>query len=203
MGGHTSRRLRLNVRGQDDATCGATSLWMILDYLNCEVTHEGIVDLTNTSHEGANHEDLVHGALQTGATVFEKAGGGLDELAEFCRNGLPCLFGWWSIDETIADHAEHFSHDWSDEERSRRDCGHFSVVAGVSSSSVWIVDPQNDSEGRLVGNRKVPAPTFEEFWYDTDTADLILINRWYMVASFDRGLLRDIAPLGGILHSPT
>jgi hypothetical protein len=160
--------------------------------------------LANATIDGIDHGDLVRAACKLGATVFVKSGGKLGELRWFLDRGLPAIVGWWSM----AEGDRPFDPRWGRAERRRRDCGHFSVVAGMTDRTVQIVDPQwylrDNGHLAVVGKVDIPRARFLASWYDTDTPAFVRVKRWYMIINFSgmtfadriRGG-RDHAPLAG------
>jgi hypothetical protein len=85
--------------------------------------------------------------------------------------GLPVIVGWWSMG---ADDS-HFDRGWSLEERRARDCGHYSVVCGVTATGLVFMDPERDAVCEMTEE------AFEAVWYDTDGDAYERVSRWYMV----------------------
>lgn len=194
------RPIELDVRpfGQPEAQCGNTSLRMVCWYhgLRRRPTIAELARLASATNDGIDHGNLVSAACKLGATVFSKAGGTLAELRWFLERGLPAIVGWWSM--SAGD--RHFDPGWTRAERRRRDCGHFSVVAGMTDRTVRIVDPQwrlrDNGRRAVVGKVDVPRARFLATWYDTDTAAFALVERWYMIVNFAGATFADRVPGG-------
>jgi len=199
------RSIELAVRpfGQPEAQCGNTSLRMVCWYhgLRRRPTIREIAQLAHTTSDGTDHAGLIRAARTLGATVFSKSGGKLSELRWFLEQGLPAIVGWWSMDAGDLP----FDPRWTLAERRRRDCGHFSVVAGMTDHTVRIVDPQwyqrENHHLAVVGNVDVPRARFLATWYDTDTSAFTLVKRWYMVVNFAAMSFADRIP-GGRDYAP-
>jgi hypothetical protein len=199
------RSIELDVRpfGQPEAQCGNTSLRTVCWYhgLRRHPTIRELARLAHATSDGIDHADLVRAACKIGATVFSKSGGKLAELRWFLDQGLPAIIGWWSMDAGDLP----FDPRWTLAERRLRDCGHFSVVAGMTDHTVRIVDPQwhQQKNGRLavVGNVDVPRARFLGTWYDTDTSAFKLEKRWYMIVNFTGTRFADRIR-GGRDHAP-
>ncbi len=173
--------LDVPVFGQREAECGNTSLKAVLWHLGRRVSAAELARLAGADRDGINHAGLVAAAGRAGAAVFERAGGSLAELRWFLGRGHPVIVGWWSLDP--GDH--HFDPAWSLAERRQRDCGHFSVVIGIDTTRLLLMDPQWERRGgrwRVVGRRWMPHATFRRAWYDTDTDAYQRVVRWYLVA---------------------
>jgi ABC-type bacteriocin/lantibiotic exporter with double-glycine peptidase domain len=181
-------RIHLEVpvfRQETGYECGSTSLKSVLWYHKRRVTAEELRRLCGVRRDGVDHGKLVRGAEKLGATVLAKSGGTLAELRGFLRDGLPIIVGWWSRDPEADD--VHFQESWPLPERRRRDCGHYSVVSGISDERIWLMDPQQElSRGhwRVVGDTSMTHRDFLEVWYDTDTDRYVRVDRWMMVVRF-------------------
>jgi ABC-type bacteriocin/lantibiotic exporter with double-glycine peptidase domain len=162
--------------------CGNTSLAAVVQYLGRQGSPAELAVLARTGEDGTDHAGMIAAAVATGATVFAKAGGTLDELAGFIARGLPVIAGWWSMGPGDRD----FDPRWTLAERRRRDCGHYSVVHGVTPTGLLIMDPQDGDDGRTIGTCEMSDELFERVWYDTDTDRYVQVHRWYMVMSYER-----------------
>ena len=143
---------------------------------------------------------LAQGAAKTGAHVFMKSEGAINELRRFLEQGYPILIGWWSLEPGYT----HFDPKWNLTERMEGDCGHYSVVYHISKEYVWLMDPQQFKhwEGETVygGFRRMRIKDFLKVWYDTDTDDYRKVERWYMVVNYDN---KTFGIPGGVNLSPT
>lgn len=189
--------LPVRTYAQPEAQCGNTSLRMVCGFHRVHATIRELATLAGTTSEGTNHKDLVEAATKKGATVFVKDHGTLDELRFFLEQGLPIIIGWWSMDRGD----KHFDPSWDLPRRKAHDCGHFSVVCGISDKAVYVADPQQSGRGDVVGTTHKPRAKFLATWYDTDTAAYNKVERWYMVPNFTGA--RFAAKLaGGRDHAP-
>lgn len=179
-----STALRVPVFGQGESDCGPTSLKAVCRFHGKRYSARALARLAGGAIDGVDHARLIRAARLTGAHVFSKAEGTLGELAWFVSNGLPVIVGWWSQEQGDVP----FDTKWSLAERRRGDCGHYSVVCGVTKNRVLLMDPQweHPSTGwRIVGMRSLSRRHFLRVWYDTDTKQLRRVDRWYMVVHYD------------------
>ncbi len=189
-------------RQQTGYECGNTSLKSVLWYLGRRRSAKYLRRLCRVRSDGVDHRRVVDAARKLGATVFTKQAGTIADLRWFLRRELPVIVGWWSRDLEAGD--LHFCDGWTLAERKRHDCGHYSVVSGVSNRTVTLMDPQQElSRGhwRGVGNVSMSHRAFLDVWYDTDTDRYVKIDRWLMVVNFDGERFRDRVR-GGRDHLP-
>jgi hypothetical protein len=193
--------LDVPVFGQQEAECGSTSLKAVVWFHGRRLSAKRLRQLCRVTEEGVDHEALVLGAVATGATVYAKAKGTAAELRWFLVHGYPVIVGWWSMDPGDA----HFDPKWSPQQRLDRDCGHFSVVYGMTKRHVLLMDPQwAPTAGRLriVGRRRLPMDAFMGVWYDTDTKAYKKVERWYMVVNYEGRRFAGQFPGGRDYSSP-
>lgn len=185
---------------QRAAECGNTSLKAALWYLGVRRSAAELARLAGTTDEGTEHAGLVAAALASGAAVFERRGGTIDELRFFLGRGLPAVIGWWSRGEG----EPHLDPSWSRAQRRARDCGHFSVVSGLDATRIALMDPDPQLRAgrwRAAPHRWMPIADFRRVWYDTDTPAFRLVEAWYMVVH--RSAERFAPQLGaGVDHRP-
>ena len=163
-----------------DYECGNTSLAAVAQFHGKHYSTTQLAELARTTTAGTDHRNLIEAAVATGATVFARADGSLDELATFVGLGLPVIIGWWSMTGD-----SHYDPTWSLHERRDRDCGHYSVVCGVIAAGFMVMDPQDDDVGQAIGMCQLPAAELDAVWYDTDGDAYERVNRWYMVLNYD------------------
>jgi ABC-type bacteriocin/lantibiotic exporter with double-glycine peptidase domain len=141
------------LRQPSDHECGNTCLAAVAQYFGKPVSIAEMKQLARTTEAGTDHEPMIEAARATGATVYAAAGGTLDDIAGFLARGLPVIVGWWS------------------------ECGHFSVICGVSDGRVVLMDPE-------AGIVELAAEAFEQAWFDTDTDEDVRVDRWYLVLDY-------------------
>jgi hypothetical protein len=182
----TRRRTKIldvPVFGQRTAACGPTSLKAVCWYHGVRLSARRLAALCRLGGDGVDHEPLARAAVATGARVLTHASGTLAELGWFAAAGYPAIVGWWSL----APGDSHLDPSWTAAERRARDCGHYSVVCGVSREHIWLMDPQRELRGgrwRTVGRRRMATRDFLRVWYDTDTSRHVRVDRWYMVLHY-------------------
>jgi len=160
-----------------DYECGNTALAAVLQYLGKHYSVGQLAELANTRNVGTDHADMIAAAVKTGATVFARSGGGktaLEEVVELISRGIPVICGWWSLEGVGLDYDPR----WTLEERSARDCGHYSVLRGYTPSTLLFMDPQE-------GLREYADEEWLRVWYDTDTDAYELVTTWYMALNFE------------------
>jgi predicted double-glycine peptidase len=163
-----------------DYACGNTCLAAVVQFLGRRHTPEELGVLASTTEDGTDHAAMIAAAIGTGATVTANANGTLEELATFLHRGLPVIVGWWSMGASD----RHFDEAWDLAERKQRDCGHFSVVRGLTSTGLLFMDPQDGDDDRTIGYCEKPAKAFESLWYDTDGPAYEKVIGWYMVLEY-------------------
>ena len=191
--------LEVPVFGQRASECGNTSLKAVLWFHGMRLSARRLGRMVGVSELGTDHHGLVRGALAAGARAFERTGGTVGELGWFARRGYPVIVGWWSREEGDA----HFDPRWPLGERRARDCGHYSVVSGVTGRTVALVDPQwklHRGRWRVVGRTRMPRAAFLAVWYDTDGPRYRRVDRWYLVVH--RSDLRFAGRFPGTDHVP-
>lgn len=162
------------MRQATDHECGNTSLAAVLAYLGRPRSPAELAELAGTTLDGTEHAGLIAAARATGATVLDGDHGTLAELEAQLLRGRPVIVGWWSTGPGDLD----LDPQWSVAQRRERDCGHFSVIAGMTATGVVLMDPE-------VGWRELTDAAFERAWYDTDTEHYVKVSGWYLVLDFD------------------
>jgi ABC-type bacteriocin/lantibiotic exporter with double-glycine peptidase domain len=176
--------LAVPVFGQNEGECGNTTLKAVAWYHGRRFSARRLAALCHATADGVDHAMLVAGARKTGGTVFTKVGGTLGELAHFVTLGYPVIIGWWDRDPEDPP----FSRAWSLRERRANDCGHYSVVVGVTADGVWLMDPQWELRKHrlhVIGYRRLSRAALLASWYDTDTDRYVKVARWYMVVNYE------------------
>ncbi len=168
---------------EKSGSCAQASAKIVLDFFKKKWPEKDLWELTGFTEDGTDREPLIEGLRKTGATVSVKNNGTVEDLKKFISMGLPVIVGWWSM--TPEDF--HFNPKWDLEERKKNDCGHFSVISGVSDKSVTIIDPDGYllEIGNKTGKQKMSLKEFKKVWYDTDGPEFKLVRRWMMVLNFN------------------
>lgn len=198
--------LPVPVVGQRTASeCGNTVLTAMVQYFGRFYDSRDMGHLCTTDEDGTNHASLIECAQRTGAYVFEKAKGTLEEVEQFIRYGLPVAIGWWSLDDDKYQHYDPFL-DLSGQERLaarvERDASHFSVLRGISETSLHFMDPQAGDDFRTIGYCEWRIRDFMPLWYDTDTAAYDRVDGWYFAITYGDGFPPFVSKLGGKIHKP-
>lgn len=165
--------LRLKPFRQREAYCGPASMKIVCAYFGRDYEEKYLGDLCGTTFEnGTDHDGMIAGAEAVGATVFAKANGSLADLKRFLfKHRLPVIVGWYSPTQPRKTAFKPGKDDVED---------HFSVVYHVSSTHVYLMDPE--AEG---GRKKIRIGRFLKLWWDTDTEKSIGVKRWFMVMNFE------------------
>ncbi len=150
--------------------CGTTALAAVLRYLGLKCSPATLTTLAGTTGDGTDHDKLVAAARASGVTAMAKDHGTIDELVALVARGLPVIVGWW----TMGPEDQPFDPKWTVDERRARDCGHYSVIHGVTPTGLVMMDPE---EGRC----ELTDEAFDRVWYDTDTDQYVAVQRWYLV----------------------
>jgi ABC-type bacteriocin/lantibiotic exporter with double-glycine peptidase domain len=180
-----NRPLRMIPFMQAPGLCGPASLKIALSYFGKDFSEEELAKLAGASADyGTDHEPMIGALNALGATVFEKAGGTIDELKHFIqKERLPVIVGWWSCYGANPD----FQNTMEDE-------GHFSVIYHISDQYVYLMDPAADACLSRLTLKK-----FLSLWFDTDTPENRRVDRWYIVHNFS-GKIFNLP--GGKNHHP-
>src|SRR5438552_294006 len=83
--------------------CGNTCLTAVARFFGRTADPATFAKLANTTSEGTDHAEMVEAAVASGATVFAKDSGTVDELARWVELGLPPIIGWWSMERGDVD----------------------------------------------------------------------------------------------------
>ncbi|OHA87987.1 MAG: hypothetical protein A2653_02715 [Candidatus Zambryskibacteria bacterium RIFCSPHIGHO2_01_FULL_43_25] len=150
---------------QTTGLCGPSSLRILLSYFGKDYSEAELAQLAQAVSglgrgEGTEHEGMISAAKSTGAYVFAKEGGKIEELEYFVKKEkLPVIIGWFDEDND-----------------------HYSVVVNITDKNIIIVDPATDEPERWI-NRG----TFPRIWFDfVGKEDNIVSWGWYMVVTFEK-----------------
>ncbi|CAN5923699.1 hypothetical protein BH11MYX3_BH11MYX3_00110 [soil metagenome] len=148
-------------------SCGITALAAALRYRGVACSP---ADLAGTTEDGIDHDKLVLAARARGITATANDHGTIAELVELVARGRPVIVGWW----TMGPGDQPFDPAWTLDERRVRDCGHYSVIHGVTPTGLVMMDPE-------AGRCELSDEAFDRVWYDTDTDQYVAVRRWYLV----------------------
>jgi ABC-type bacteriocin/lantibiotic exporter with double-glycine peptidase domain len=165
--------LKLKPFSQRSGYCGPASMKIVCAYFGRDYEEKYLGDLCGTTaDDGTDHIGMLEGAKAVGATVFSKDRATLGDLKRFLhKQHLPVIVGWYSPTQK----RKTVFRPGKDEVED-----HFSVVYHVSSTHVYLMDPE--AEG---GKKKIRIGRFLKLWWDTDTPKCISVQRWMMVMRFD------------------
>lgn len=164
------------------STCGGTCLAAVAQYLGKHISPHDFGEYAETTPEGTDHEQMILGAQRSGATVFAKRHAAPADLVRFVSRGLPVVVGWWSND---AEYPDPYDPKWSLQKKKRLDCGHYSVVTGVTPTGFVFMDPQLDDTGHVVGICEKTTKLWKTIWYDTNGNDYHRVNGWFMALNYE------------------
>jgi len=118
--------------------CGPASLKMVLDYYGVRRSERALARLSGaTRSQGVEAPGLARAARKLGFTALIKDRATLSDIKRYVKKGIPVIVDWFSKDD-----------------------GHYSVVVGVSSDTMYLQDPEI---GRM---RVMSTKTFKRVWFD-------------------------------------
>jgi predicted double-glycine peptidase len=141
------------VRQATPYTCGVACLESILYYYGQEWREDNLAkELKTTQEQGTDYHEIVRFAESKGLKAVAAEGMTVDDLRRACQSGNPVMVAF----QAWGDRPESYANDWDD--------GHYSIVVGVDSRSVFLMDPST------LGNYTfIPIPEFEMRWHDSYT----------------------------------
>ncbi len=151
-------------------SCGDTALAAALRFLGVPCSPAALGTLAGTTEDGTDHAQLLAAARASGLNARANDHGTIAELIALVARGLPVIVGWW----TMGPDDVPFDPSWTLEERRAGDCGHYSVIHGVTPIGLVMMDPE---EGRC----ELTDEAFERVWSDTDTDQYVPVRGWYLV----------------------
>ncbi len=188
---------------QREGYCGPASLAIAAASLGVKDRSSRAWDQTRigrfcgtTAKEGTDHGPLVAGARKIGLTVFEKAGGTIDELKDILGDpDFRVIVGYHSPSDPAQRAFDPERHKAED---------HFAVVRRITPRFIEFMDPEQ-SRSKSGINRVRLDVFLKHRWWDTDgpgSAEQPLrnrVDRWYMAVNA-KGKIIDLA--GGLNHRP-
>jgi hypothetical protein len=185
--------------------CGNTVLTAMAQYFGRFYDSRDMGHLCTTDADGTNHASLIECARKIGAHVFAKNKGTVEEVEDFIRYGLPVAIGWWSLDDESYEHYDPFLDVLPEDRitaRQNRDASHFSVLRGITETTLLFMDPQAGDNGRTIGYCEWRIRDFMPVWYDTDTEAYERVDGWYLAISYGDGFPPFVSKLGGTIYPP-
>lgn len=128
--------------------CGPASLKIVLDYYGINKNEEELAQLAGTTSDlGTDDKGIASAANTLGFKVFIKNESTFSDIEEWLKKGVPVIVNW-------------FTRGRADYESSEVADGHYSVVAGLDDTHIYIQDPEI---GEL---RKIERDDFLRVWFD-------------------------------------
>ena len=157
-------------------TCGATAVRSVLSYWGKEIPEETLIVLLNTTGEaGTPPQNIVNGTQSLGFAAQVRTDLTLTDLEALVRAGVPVIVG-------MEDQRNRSTVLF---EEQGTNAGHYMVVIGFDTTSVWLEDPA------VLGNRIVlPRDAFLARWQiagkDVRSPDAMTVTRMAIVIRGDR-----------------
>jgi len=124
--------------------CGPACLKMVLAYYQIDKSEEELVDLTScTERHGATSEGILEAAQYCGLEGMIRDHSTLENIREMVNEReVPVIVDWFSMTP-----------------REGGD-GHYSVVIGLDTSNIYLIDPEGGKE------RAIKRNIFRRHWFD-------------------------------------
>ncbi len=128
--------------------CGPASLKIVLEYYGIEKTEQELAKLCGVRNDlGTNDQGLKVAAEQLGFTVEIKNESTLEDVEQWLDKKIPVIVNWFTRGRT----------DYTDSDVAD---GHYSVVAGLDETHIYLQDPETGSM------RKLEREDFMTVWFD-------------------------------------
>ena len=155
--------------------CGPASLKMLFSHFDRHLSEDELSRLSKCHPvTGTPHANMINAARKLGFYVFEKPNSNLSEvdlIINACK--LPVIANWFDEDE-----------------------GHYSVVRGLDSKSIYLADPSCRS-----AIHKLNRDFFNDVWFDFKSTNPHLVYwRWIMVCTTEA---QKFKIKGGRYYRPT
>ena len=135
--------IRLTPFNQKPGFCGPAALRVVLAYYGVNVSEERLTELCKTTQkEGTWHKDIVAAARAMEFSVYEKAGGTIEELKKYIVKKTPVIVGWYAFNDD-----------------------HYSVIYNITDAYIHTVDTEGHLKER---KRHMSIKHFKEMWFDYD-----------------------------------
>lgn len=157
------------VRQATDYSCGASALQAVLAYYGVELREDEIVKAVGTDSEvGTLIEKMAEFAVRKGLRAVVKSDLSLGDLDRSLERGHPILVELQAWPEG-GKPKRPYPETWEE--------GHYAVVVGVNSESVYFVDPS------LLGSRGfIPVREFLGRWHNLSSKDT---RQWHTGILFE------------------
>lgn len=128
--------------------CGPASLKIVLDYYGINKDEEELAQLAGTTSDlGTDDEGIATTAKSFGFGVLIKNESNFSDIEEWLKRDVPVIVNW-------------FTRGRADYDSSEVADGHYSVVAGLDDTYIYIQDPE-------IGEmRKIERDDFLSVWFD-------------------------------------
>ena len=128
--------------------CGPASLKIVLGYYGIEKTEKELAEMSGWKKDlGVNDKGIKKATEKLGFKVVIKNNSNFKEIQKWLDREVPVIVDWFTKGRS----------DYSDSETAD---GHYSVVAGLDNSFIYIQDPEI---GKL---RKIKLSDFIKVWFD-------------------------------------
>jgi predicted double-glycine peptidase len=134
-------------------TCGPAALRSIFRYYGVSVPEKELVLLGDVDREGADPEQLRQLAHEYGFRFYARHNQKIANLERWLLEKVPAIV---------------LLQDWG---RNNGRSGHYTVVSGLSESSVLLADPANYTQGDhcvFTKGRRMGRGEFLDRWWDVD-----------------------------------
>lgn len=128
--------------------CGPASLKIVLEYYGAEKTEQELAKLCGVkSGLGTDDQSLKNAAEQLGFTVEIKNESTFEDIERWLYKKIPVIVNWFTRGRT----------DYADSDVAD---GHYSVVAGLDETHIYLQDPE------IGAMRKLEREDFATVWFD-------------------------------------
>jgi len=128
---------------QSPGLCGPAALKAVLGFYGRVVTEDELAHLSGANPEdGVGPEGLVRAAQAMGFHAAVRESASIQDLQSWLDHGIPVIVDWFSQDE-----------------------GHYSVVKAIQGGSIFMMDPEKNTE------TETPLDSFERTWFDFEEGD--------------------------------
>ncbi|CAN5691290.1 hypothetical protein BH11PAT2_BH11PAT2_04550 [soil metagenome] len=127
--------------------CGPASLKIVLAYFDIEKTEAELAQLVGVTDSGSTAEGIVSAAKALGLSAKAINESSFEDIQEWLERQVPVIVNWFTRGRS----------DYSDSEVAD---GHYSVVAGLNETHIYLQDPEIGSL------RTLARDDFMRVWFD-------------------------------------
>ncbi len=148
-------KLKIKLFKQSKSFCGPASIKIVMDYYGIRKSEQEWANITcATKRSGCTPKQITSGIKKLGYRINNKINSTLKEVKNLIRNKIPVIIYWEPV----------------------KGYGHYSVLAGVDSSNVFIANPRKSKI------TKMSIDEFIEKWHDEfgkkgDQHEIIVIKK--------------------------